>query len=380
MKNFIGIDFAKEKFDVALITSEFTANHQVEHGVFDNNKDGFRDFLKWVKGKYPKAKTDDLLFCGENTGVYSRDLSEFLVRKGYPMYLENAYRIKQSSGLIRGKSDRQDALMIAEYILRNPDKAMPYRAKSTVLVELDKLFKQRRFLVKQNTEIECKLHSIDFGSSNRKSLQGRLDKYCLVKDNRITVKLDKAGKLGIDEMLTINLLTMLEINKMQIAELDRKMTEVIKQDESLLENYEIIISIPGMALQNASALLVYTENFERFGYNARKLASFYGVAVFGKQSGSSVHSGPHTSHLSNRMLKSLLHQAALAAIHHCEPIRGYYARMTGKGKNKQIVINNVKNKLLHMVMSMIRNKTKYDANAYGHSAELYNTQMTPEFF
>ena len=103
MKNFIGIDFAKEKFDVALITSEFTANHQVEHGVFDNNKDGFRDFLKWVKGKYPKAKTDDLLFCGENTGVYSRDLSEFLVRKGYPMYLENAYRIKQSSGLTRGR-------------------------------------------------------------------------------------------------------------------------------------------------------------------------------------------------------------------------------------------------------------------------------------
>lgn len=380
MKNYIGIDFAKEKFDVALISSQYTENHSAEHAVFENTTEGFKAMLKWVKEHCPKASKEDLHFCGENTGVYSRPMADFMAGKGYAVYLENAYKIRLCSGLLRGKSDRKDALMIAEYILRNSDKAALYKEGNPVLKELDMLFKQRRFLVSQNTAIKNKLESIDFGIAKKKELEDNLSKYCEIKDGRASINFDNISKVGALEVTIVQNLIMLEFNRRQIKELDMKMNETVKKDKSVSENYDIVTSIPGVALQNAVALLVYTDNFERFGYDARKLASYYGVAVFGKDSGTSVHSAPHTSHLANKMLKGLLQQSAMASSRHCKPLRTYYERLILRGKKHQVAINNVKNKLLHMIMAMVKNKTKYDEEAYGRGAELCKTKTFSDSF
>lgn len=380
MKKFVGIDFAKEKFDVVMISSEYVKDHSCEHDVFDNSKEGYERLLKWVKARSPKTSSENVVFCGEDTGVYSRPASEFLTNKGYKVCLENAYRIKMSSGLMRGKNDRQDALMIAEYAMRHEDKLEAYAGQNPSLKTLDILFKQRRLVVKQSTELKGKLESLMFGRGDKESLIATLDKYCVIKEGGISLKTDKLAKLNLGDMAIVQSLATLKIYDWQLSELDRQLKEAVKQDDGIRENFDIITSIPGIAMQNAVALLVYTDNFKQFGYDARKLASFYGVAVFGKESGSSVYSSPHTSHLANKQLKSLLTQAALIAIVHCEPLRTYYNRLLLKGKKKPVVLNNVKNKLLHMVMAMVRNKTKYDAEAYGKSANLHNTQMTPEFF
>ncbi len=377
MKIFIGIDFSKEKFDAVLISMDYLDCKKAEHSVFENNSEGYRNLLKWIKGICPKSNKEDFHFCGEHTGSYSRPLSDYLLSRGYPIYLENAYKIQRSSGLLRGKNDMKDALMIAEYILRNLDKATPYNGERPSIRNLDVLFKQRRLVVKMNTEIECKLHSLDFSAEKVRQLACNLDKYCDIKKGRAILKFDKMSKLGLEELAILHNLITLEINKLQVAELDRRMCETVKEDEALQENYAIITSIPGIALQNAVAMLIYTDNFKRFGYNGRKLASYYGVAVFSKESGSSVHTSPHTSHLANKMLKSLLSQAALASVTHCAPMRSYYQRMLSRGKKSQVALNNVKNKLLHMVMSMIRNKTKYDENAYGRTASKYVKPTEP---
>ena len=41
-----------------------------------------------------------------------------------------------------------------------------------------------------------------------------------------------------------------------------------------------------------------------------RIACYYGVAPFGKQSGTSVNTPAHTSHFDNKLIKSLLGQAA----------------------------------------------------------------------
>ena len=74
-------------------------------------------------------------------------------------------------------------------------------------------------------------------------------------------------------------------------------------DEELKENYAIITSIKGVARQNATCMLVYTNNFKKFGYDPRKIACYYGVAPFGKQSGTSVNTPAHTSHFANKLIK-----------------------------------------------------------------------------
>lgn len=122
-KIFIGIDFSKEKFDVVIIMAENLEEKAPRvHEQFANDKAGYRKFLKWVKVNSHGVDMSLWLFCGENTGDYSKGLANFLYGKGCDMWLENAKCIKDSCGIRRLKSDRADAAMIAEYAMRNHDR------------------------------------------------------------------------------------------------------------------------------------------------------------------------------------------------------------------------------------------------------------------
>ncbi|MDR1121550.1 MAG: IS110 family transposase, partial [Dysgonamonadaceae bacterium] len=80
---------------------------------------------------------------------------------------------------------------------------------------------------------------------------------------------------------------------------------------------------------------------------------------FGKQSGTSLKTQPHVSHLANKQIKALLTQAAKCAIRYDPSIRNYYQRKTAEGKNGWLVVNNVRNKLIHRIFAIVRNKQLY---------------------
>ncbi|MDY4752786.1 MAG: IS110 family transposase, partial [Prevotella sp.] len=58
----------------------------------------------------------------------------------------------------------------------------------------------------------------------------------------------------------------------------------------------------------------------------------------------------------NRQIKAMLTQAALAAVNFNPIMAGYYMRLVERGKKKQVALNNVKNKLIHLVTAMVRNR------------------------
>lgn len=60
------------------------------------------------------------------------------------------------------------------------------------------------------------------------------------------------------------------------------------------------------------------------------------------------------------MIKSLLSQAALAAIRFDPKMYDYYQRLIKRGKHPLLAQNNVKNKILHTLTAMVRNKQKYN--------------------
>lgn len=136
-KIFIGIDFAKEKFDAAIIEAcglkEFGER---QFGTFINSKKGYSQFMKWVKAKAVSTTEQEWLFCGEDTGSCSLGLSKWLYGKGLDIWIENGYSIKHSSGIQRLKTDRADASMIAEYAWRHQDKAMLFEPLSESLTQL----------------------------------------------------------------------------------------------------------------------------------------------------------------------------------------------------------------------------------------------------
>ena len=106
--------------------------------------------------------------------------------------------------------------------------------------------------------------------------------------------------------------------------------------------------------------MVYTDNFRRFNYDARKIACYYGIAPFGRDSGTSVHTDPHVHYMANRQIKAMLTQAALSAISFNPTLSQYYSRLLKKGKKKQVALNNVKNKIIHLATAMVREHLLYD--------------------
>ncbi|WP_308528600.1 transposase, partial [uncultured Prevotella sp.] len=88
-------------------------------------------------------------------------------------------------------------------------------------------------------------------------------------------------------------------------------------------------------------------------------ACYYGIAPFGKDSGTSVHSDPHVHYMANRQIKAMLTQAAQAAVKFNPVMVRYYIHLVERGKKKQVALNNVKNKLVHLVTAMVRNRKTF---------------------
>lgn len=89
----------------------------------------------------------------EYTGIYNYILVDFLTRKHYAIWVENALAIKKSLGFQRGKSDQLDAKRIAQYAYRFQDKAQRWLPDRAVIRQLKALVTMRERLIKARASI-----------------------------------------------------------------------------------------------------------------------------------------------------------------------------------------------------------------------------------
>ena len=329
-KFFIGIDFAKTKFDVVVLCKDDLVSRG-EHNQFCNTKDGVKQLEKWLRQVCGKDVITECVICGENTGVYSVLAAKMLTRDGYTVCLESALRIKRSMGISRGKNDKKDARDIAEYAARHYDKLVVYQEPSLTSEALKTLFSQRRLLVKQKSDLQRR----------NKELTG------LYKDNPLLKKMLASDKRIINAI------------DAEIEKIEAQMKSIIEGNPEVKKVYDILTSMKGIALVNAVALIVYTDNFKRFDYDARRICSYWGIAPFANQSGTSINGKPHVSHFADHYLKSLLSQAVVCAIRFCPDISNYAQRLLARKKHISIVHNNCKNKMIHILVAMVKNGTLY---------------------
>lgn len=169
--------------------------------------------------------------------------------------------------------DKADSGIIAEYAMRNYDQMRLYKPLGRNLERLREVFLYRHNLVKLKVCITL-----------RKG------------EKQLTQE-----KSDISRFMTMSSKHLIsEFNK-KIAECDKRIQQIIDEDEELQRNFEIITSVPGVGAQNAVCLMVYTDNFSRFDYDSRKIACYYGVAPFGRQSGTSVNTPAHVSPFANKL-------------------------------------------------------------------------------
>jgi len=330
-KLFIGIDFSKETIDVSFFERE--KEKEFNYSEFENNKDGFTSMLKWIKS-LSAVNVQEWIFCGEHTGLYSIELASFLVKKKFFIWLENPLQIKLSSGIKREKTDEIDSLDIALYASRFQDRAKEYQLPDKSFFALQNLLAFRERLVKNKVSLQ-----VSANETRRVHKRDKTASYIYEHSMREIERLDK-----------------------EIQNAEKQMLEIIEKDEKLAENYYLVKSVKGIGIINTVTILVHTQNFTTFE-NSRQFASFAGMAPFEDSSGTSRKRGKHIKKLgTNKEMKALLTQAARSAVVYDEELRSYYQRKLAEGKLQKVVINNVRNKLLHRIFAVVAKKQPFQKN------------------
>ena len=331
----VGIDISKEKIDASAIDVRDSQLGPVklDYQVFENRPMGFRRMLVWAKHLIKGVGLEDVLFCCETTGGYDRCLCDYIFAKGLDIWREGALQIKRSMGVRKGKNDKADSLMIAEYAMRHMDKAVMYETPSETIRELKALLLYRHKLVQERTEKKVRMSHLEETAAKSKSMS------FILRDARKSVKaLDKSVK-----------------------QCEKQILELIESDEELMKNYGHIVSVSGIGIVNATAFIAYSNNFKGI-VTANKMASYYGVASYRNTSGTSVDKKDYVKCYSNSLLKAYLTQAAEWTIKENGIYHDYYLRLKTAGKPYGVIINNARNKLIHLVYSLVANDTDYEQN------------------
>ena len=158
--------------------------------------------------------------------------------------------------------------------------------------------------------------------------------------------------------MAVSMEYIMDVLTQEIKEAEKEIKYLLRSDESLQNNYELMNSITGIGFATAVHLLIVTENFSRFK-EVRKLICYCGVAPFEHSSGTSIRGKMRVSQLANKKLKSLLTMAAISAIQHDPEIKDKYEKKVKEGKAKMCALNIIRAKLLERIFAVIKRQSPY---------------------
>lgn len=315
-KRIVGIDVSKNTLDICIKPAGMTFQ-------ITNDLSGFKQ-LKRALGS-----CENVLVVMEHTGQYSFRLEHFLQTKAFAFCKISALQIKRSLGLIRGKTDKVDAVRIAEYAWLRKDQLSVSEMPADNVTELRNLLSLRSKLVKDRSGYVCRLKEMIAAGT------------CSKSDN-----------LGKSHKQIIKVFTD------QIKEIEGNIRALIKADKQLQQTCELLRSIKGVGMIIAAYMIASTENFKRFS-NARKFNCYAGLAPFKHESGSSIKNRSRVSHLANKEIKTLLNLGAFCAIRYNPELRQYYQKRISEGKRKMSCLNIIRSKIVARMFAIIKRQSPY---------------------
>ena len=325
-ETYIGIDVSKNTLDVTVINEE--EPNKTHYERFSNNQAELNQLICFVK-QHTKSKSNRWLFCMEHTGIYTMHLCVYFSLHKFSYALVPAIDIQRSVGLKRGKSDKTDSKVIAKYAYLRQHDILLSSLPEKVLMKLKLLLSYRDRLTRAKKMLKT------ISTDMNQFLGPELTKDVIKSSSKMSLKIDAEQKM-----------------------IDYKIMALVKDNEELHNQYNLITTVPGIGPQTALNLIVYTRCFSTFD-NARQLACYAGVAPFEYTSGTSIRGKTRVSPMANKKLKVLLSMCALNAKKVDPEIGLYYLRKTEEGKNPMSVINAIRNKLILRVFATVKRGTPY---------------------
>lgn len=301
----VGIDVSKAQLDVEIRPSG-------EKQSFANDKVGNKALVKWL------AKIAPTLIVLEATGGYERQVTRALVSADLPAVVVNPRQVRdfaKATGQL-AKTDSIDAGVLAHFaeVIRPELRPLP----DAVTLELRALTSRRRqfleMIAAENNRLEMTSKAV------RKSINAHVG-YLEQALEHINQELDRA----------------------------------IEQNPIWKENEDLLRSAKGIGPVTSRTLLA--ELPELGTLDRKQIAALVGVAPFNRDSGSL--KGRRSIWGGRAPVRGALYMATLVATRRNPVIRDFYNRLIAKGKLFKVALVACMRKLLTILNSMIKHKTRW---------------------
>jgi transposase len=314
----LGIDIAKDKFDVCLRAA---APEGARHATtFPNHAKGFKALNTWLA----KQPVTHLHACLEATSRYGDALALCLHQQGHTVSLVNPRRTRHyaDSRLVRTQNDTIDAALIADFCAsQNPRLWEPVSEGKR---QLQDLVRTRGFFLGQKQQCGNRLETADPVSA--KHLRQHI------------------RQLGAT-----------------LGKLEAQITELLQTQPELARQVELADSISGVGWLTAAIAVAELPPIERLEHAGQAVA-LAGLDPRKKTSGTSVHTAPRLSKMGSRLLRQSLYMAALAALRHNPIIRALGERLAAKGKGGKRAVAAAMRKLVRLIYGVLKQGKPFDPN------------------
>lgn len=145
----------------------------------------------------------------------------------------------------------------------------------------------------------------------------------------------------------------------QSQQLLSQIQQYLCHQETLIQPYQLLQSIPGIGQLTAAILLAEIGDIQRFD-KPGQLAAYAGLTPQQRRSGSSVRSHTRISKQSNARLRKALYFPAMVGIRHNPIMKAFAKRLQDNGHAPKSIIVAVMRKLFHLVFGILRSKAPFD--------------------
>ena len=311
-----GLDISKAKFDVSLFDGQ---HHQT--GQFSNDEKGFIKFRQWLSNRGAANAS----VCMEATGRYWVAVATYLYKRGHDVAVLNPKIIKKygESQLQRNKTDLLDAKLIARYMLK--EEPYLWEPPAVAKCELQSLTRYLTELIEKRTREINQLKSVPPSGFVSRAMEETI--------------------AHLDE---------------KIAETEAEIEKVREQSDELKQEFELLISIPGIADRSAALILAELPDLDRLT-SAKQLAAYAGLTPQQLQSGNS-RKERGLIKLGSKRLRNALYYPALVGKRFNPILKGFADNLADKGKAKMTIVGACMRKLLVLIYGILKNKTPFNPN------------------
>jgi transposase len=312
-QNFIGLDISKSDFVSATFGSKITR-------TYANKTKGWQTFFDEHAALLPQS-----LVVLETTGGHEMGLLRQLIGLGVLVHRADTRKVKnfiRSHGQY-AKTDRIDALGIAQYASERHQKLRLYEASSEEGELLKNLAERRRDLVQMSVQ----------------------------EQNRLTAPESHWVKASLTASTTFL--------KEQIKLVEAEIDALISRSETLKKKRAVLMGIPGIGKTTAQGLLAYVPELGHL--DRKKIASLCGLAPHPKQSGKKTWRS--TTFGGRRNMRPILFLAALAATRSKNTLlSAFYASLIARGKKPLVALIALMRKIIVIANARVRDEVvKQDA-------------------